>query len=85
LIYKHFIGDIIFNQGELGDRLYIVSSGCCIAVKKNEAGIENIVKSYKSGDCFGEVALISNFVRKATMIAEEDTEAHSIERGVFER
>lgn len=54
----------VFSDGELGTTLYIVEDGAC--------GLEiggRIVKSFASGDVFGEVAVIDRRPRTATVRA----------------
>lgn len=60
-------------------------SGTCIAVRDEEGGKQRIVKEYGPGDYFGEAALISNFLRRASVIAEVEVEVYCVGREVFER
>ena len=60
LTYKKFKkGEVIFNQGDLGDALYIIRKGSVQISRKNSKGID-IPQTYLSaGNFFGEMALIS--------------------------
>lgn len=60
-------GDVIINQGEEGDRFYLVEEGQLSATKNGSE-----VMSYKRGDYFGELSLIQNDVRAATVTATSD-------------
>eukprot|EP00388_Colpodella_angusta_P012895 GDKJ01032538.1.p1 GENE.GDKJ01032538.1~~GDKJ01032538.1.p1 ORF type:complete len:354 (-),score=57.31 GDKJ01032538.1:482-1543(-) len=68
-------GDIIIKQGDLGNTFYLLESGECIAkLRGPNPGDEEIpVKSYKTGDYFGEMALLSpaneNSFRRASIYA----------------
>merc|ERR1712093_17673 len=55
-----------------GDKFYIVEEGTLYANKKLEGG-EKRVMDYKSGDYFGELALLKNQPRAASIIVESDT------------
>lgn len=63
-------GDTIISQGEDGDMLYVVDKGeldCYKRFKKDED--EKHLKIYKEGDSFGELALLYNAPRAATIRA----------------
>jgi cAMP-dependent protein kinase regulator len=44
---------------------------------------ENKVKDYKSGDAFGELALLYNAPRAATICADENCHLFSLDRHTF--
>jgi hypothetical protein len=71
-------GATIITQGEVGDRFYILSEGNAEAIVNGEA-----VNHMHSGDSFGEIALLRDVPRTATVIAETDTIAFAIEREAF--
>jgi len=56
----------IFNEGEAGDALYLITNGAIKISKKLDASREKTLSQLKSGDCFGEMALIDGNVRSAT-------------------
>jgi CRP-like cAMP-binding protein len=84
-IEKFNSGDLIFQQNSEANNFYILLSGTCIAVRDEEGGKQRIVKEYGPGDYFGEAALISNFLRRASVIAEVEVEVYCVGREVFER
>lgn len=61
-------GDVVIKQGDLGDHYYIVSEGRC-AVSRKPTPQSNDIKlaELKTGDSFGEEALISESTRNATI------------------
>jgi CRP-like cAMP-binding protein len=60
-------GEAIIVQGEIGDKMYILEEGDCAAYVDNEQ-----VRAYKEpGDFFGELALLYDEPRKATIVAGE--------------
>lgn len=62
-------GEEIILQGEPGDKFYLLEDGECAAFIKGPEG-EKMVKEYKTrGDYFGEIALLNNEPRKATVRA----------------
>mmetsp|Transcript_39278 Transcript_39278/g.83674 ORF Transcript_39278/g.83674 Transcript_39278/m.83674 type:complete len:405 (+) Transcript_39278:99-1313(+) len=58
-------GDVIVRQDEAGDKFYIVEEGQLYAKKG-----EDRVMDYKSGDYFGELALLKNQPRAASVVVE---------------
>ena len=78
-------GDPIITQGDDGDHLYIVDSGRfdCF-VKKGDAAPPGIkVLSYGPSESFGELALMYNTPRAASVIAVEDSVLWAMERLCF--
>jgi len=73
-------GKTIVNQGDSGDTFYIIEEGDAAATKN---GVE--VMSYGAGDYFGELALIRNQPRAATVVAKSSVKALSIDSGSFKR
>lgn len=61
-------GDHVINQDDDGDELYVVGEGKlhCYRTENNET---NLVKTYSPGDYFGELALLYNAPRAATIIS----------------
>jgi CRP-like cAMP-binding protein len=59
-------GRLIFQQGEEGDCAYFIHSGE-VEVVRREAGAEQVVARLTKGQYFGEMALISNTPRNATV------------------
>lgn len=56
--------EVIIRQGELGDLFFCLESGTATALVDG-----NPVMQYESGGCFGELALIYNSPRAASVIA----------------
>ncbi|PJF23245.1 MAG: hypothetical protein CUN56_01815, partial [Phototrophicales bacterium] len=71
--------DIVFEQGSAGDALYIIADGQ-VGVKVNDTDGDSYVALYLGkGQVFGEMALIDQGTRSATIIAAEDhTEIYRI-------
>jgi putative methionine-R-sulfoxide reductase with GAF domain len=72
-------GDMIFREGEEGDRMYIVQSGRVRITKKSPAG-ELPIAILETGEIFGEMALFDRLPRSATATAIGDTRILGIDK-----
>jgi CRP-like cAMP-binding protein len=61
-------GDIIFQQGDLGDSVYVIEEGQCEALREHN-GKQELLASLDRGAYFEEMALLSNRTRNATIRA----------------
>jgi di/tricarboxylate transporter len=77
-------GVIIIRQGEPGDAFYLVASGV-LHVYTTDAGrvTETHVRTLRSGEPFGEMALLTSNPRSATVKAETECEVLRLERSAF--
>jgi CRP-like cAMP-binding protein len=71
-------GEHIIREGEPGDRFYVISTG---AVQVTERGSFRRIE--EPGDCFGEIALLRDVPRTATVTALTDCELLTLEREPF--
>ncbi|HKP85187.1 MAG TPA: FAD-dependent oxidoreductase [Blastocatellia bacterium] len=68
---EHFEpGEVVFHQGDLGDRIYIVVSGKADVVRE-ENGKEIKLATVSAGEYFGEMALLKQSTRSATVRCTE--------------
>ena len=79
--------DYIIREGESGDVFYFIQSGTCKATKKNKTtGKEEVVYEFVENDYFGELALLKNEPRAASVIATSaQVEVAFIDRAAFKR
>lgn len=74
------------NEGENGDRLYFIIEGNLIADKFNpKTNKKEIVFKYKENEYFGEIALVKNTVRQASVKAVTKCRLLSVGRDEFKR
>jgi CRP-like cAMP-binding protein len=77
-------GDIVFRQGDEGDRLYIVKSGILEILATPVDSTEPTAVAYLgTGEVLGELALITGAPRSATARSPERVELFTIEKAVF--
>lgn len=76
--------DYVIKQGDNGDNLYIIDSGELICEKVfNKGDPPTYLKTYKEGELFGELALLYNAPRAATIYAKTDCVLWAIDRLTF--
>jgi cAMP-dependent protein kinase regulator len=81
---KFAAGETIIQEGEDGRDLFFLVEGQAYA-EKNINGEATQVKKYESGDYFGELALLRNEPRAASVKADTDVECVSMDRHAFKR
>jgi HEAT repeat protein/ATP/ADP translocase len=78
-------GDLIADQGEPGEEMYVIVSGEIRVLVGRDGGDPAEVARRSSGDCVGEMAIISRAPRMATLAAAGDVRTLVIGRARFER
>ncbi|GLE03985.1 hypothetical protein PINS_up012896 [Pythium insidiosum] len=76
-------GDVIIKQGDAGDLFYILDSGMCEVVINGRVVGE--VDGTSDRNFFGELALLYDAPRAATVRAATDVECWSLDRITFKR
>jgi len=78
-------GEIIVRQGEIGDRFYVIVSGRVAVVREEEGGGGSArpIAELGPGEHFGEVALLDDVPRTATVRAALPTDVLCVGRGDF--
>jgi class 3 adenylate cyclase len=83
VVEEHYApGQIIFKEGDQGDAMYVIRSGR-IAVVKGEIGSPTILSQAGPGAIIGEMALLEDQPRSATVVALEDLRLLRISREGF--
>merc|ERR550514_2520235 len=81
------MGQVVIEQGDPGNEFFLVVEGECVA-KKTIAGVAEpkTVHSHKVGDYFGELSLIRNEPRAASVFASSDNAmVLTLDRKTFNR
>ncbi len=78
-------GQIIFHHGDPGGLLYIISRGKVKITHSTPDGQEAMLAIFGTGDFFGELALLDDSPRSATVEALEPTDTMTLHRDEFIR
>mmetsp|Transcript_61150 Transcript_61150/g.112016 ORF Transcript_61150/g.112016 Transcript_61150/m.112016 type:complete len:306 (-) Transcript_61150:85-1002(-) len=80
-------GTTIIKQGAVGDKFYLLEEGKCIVTKevRGEPGEAKTVNNLTRGDAFGELALINDKPRAATVTASTDVTVLTLTQDKFRR
>jgi len=70
-------GQFFFRERDPADCMYVLESGR-VAVMKDWAGREMLLRHLDAGDCFGEMALLDLFPRSASVRAVDECRAMAL-------
>lgn len=77
-------GQVLFREGTLADAAYVVVSGA-LEVRKSVSGVgETAIATLGPSSIVGEMALLTEAPRSATVVALEDAELLQIPKAAFE-
>ncbi|HEX3706366.1 MAG TPA: Crp/Fnr family transcriptional regulator [Mycobacteriales bacterium] len=76
-------GALIIRQGTEGDGLYVVASGSVLVSREARSGSKRALNVIEAPGSFGELALLDNRTRSASIEALEDSELFCISRESF--
>ncbi|MFD6176036.1 MULTISPECIES: Crp/Fnr family transcriptional regulator [unclassified Isoptericola] len=65
-------GDVLFREGEPGDRLYVIAQGKIKLGRRSSDGRENLLSILGPGEMFGELSLFDPGPRTATASSVSD-------------
>ena len=78
---QHFYhsGDDVFQQDDHGDKFYLIARGLFHVIRDGE-----VVSTLEDGDCFGEIALVTDGPRNATVRAVTSSTCLALDREHFQ-
>jgi cAMP-dependent protein kinase regulator len=79
-------GDIVVKQGEPGDDFYIIEEGTAVVLQQRSADEPQVeVGRLGNSEYFGEIALLLDRPRAATVVAKGPLKCVKLDRATFER
>lgn len=77
-------GHTIIRQGDVGTSFFFLEDGKCEAYFEKD-GQQQMVKSYGKGDFFGELALLNDAPRAATVLSTTEVKVATLGKSAFAR
>ncbi|MFF3159614.1 peptidase domain-containing ABC transporter [Streptomyces sp. NPDC057910] len=77
-------GAVIVREGDPADSYWVLAEGAARGVKRGQHGEEVPLSTLRPGDSFGEISLLENSVRTATIRASSDVRAFRLDRSIFD-
>jgi ATP-binding cassette subfamily B protein len=82
-IERYSTGDEIITEGEVGDKLYLLARGQVDVLASHPVGKQRSLAVLHAGDHFGEIALLYNTPRTATIRARTPVQLYSLNKDDF--
>jgi thioredoxin reductase (NADPH) len=76
-------GDVVLRQGDAADRFYMVVKGEAEASRRGDDGADIVINRFGPGDYFGEIGLLNDAPRGATIRAKTSLELMALDRETF--
>jgi CRP-like cAMP-binding protein len=77
-------GELVFRQGDEGSCMYVIQTGR-VEVVKEEGAVETRLGVLEEGEVFGDMAILEQEVRSATVRAQGEVRILTIDRRTFLR
>lgn len=82
-VKDYAVNQTIIREGEAGDAFYLLRSGSARVIKESNG--HKVLNVLKAGDSFGELALLTNQPRAATIITDEPSSVFCLKKSEFDR
>jgi ATP-binding cassette subfamily B protein len=85
-VTERFVPDrSVVEEGDPGDKFYIIVRGEVVVTRKDESGEEQKLAVLQDGDYFGEIALLKDVLRTATVRTQAESVFLSLSRTSFSK
>jgi predicted acylesterase/phospholipase RssA len=74
-------GSTVFAEGDVADGFYVVDTGRLEAIRETT---QTVIRHFRTGDSFGEIALLGDDVRSATVRAVRDSVLWQVSTAAFD-
>ncbi len=78
----HPPGTYLIRQGEVGDKFYLIKKGD-VEVYVDDGSASHLTATLGAGEVFGEVALLEDKPRNATVITKDEAEVYTLSKEGF--
>lgn len=77
-------GSLILEQGTVGPRMMVVLEGECEVLQRDPSGVQRNLATLGEGEVLGEIALLLDLPRTATVRAKTDMRVFTMDRATFQ-
>ena len=77
-------GQIVVKEGDAPEAFYVVAKGEAVVMQRDDTGVERVVNVISEDQYFGELGLLRNEPRNATVRAKTSLEVIAVSRESFE-
>ncbi|HEY7625347.1 MAG TPA: FAD-dependent oxidoreductase [Candidatus Limnocylindria bacterium] len=78
-------GEVVISEGDRADRFYMIVRGEAAASHREPDGNEILLNTFGPGDYFGEIGLLNEAPRQATVRAKTPLEVLALDQSTFAR
>ena len=78
-------GEIVLKEGDPAERFYMIIKGEAEATHRGPDGSQVVINRFGPGDYFGEIGLLNDAPRRATVRARTSLEVMALDREAFAR
>src|SRR5215207_4692740 len=78
-------GETVVREGDSADRFYIIKQGDVTVTRRDETGRDAVLATLGPGQFFGEMGLLADTPRTASVHAKTELEVLALDRETFRR
>jgi len=82
-IRRYQLGAAVFRQGDEATHLFVIRSGE-VQIRRELDGQDLVINTLRRGDVFGEMGLLTDYRRNASVVATAPSEVVAVSRGAFD-
>eukprot|EP01083_Nonionella_stella_P264400 897008_1 len=78
-------GTPVVCEGDIGEEFFVIKEGIAVVSMKNKSGVNEEIATLSTNDYFGEMALVRNETRAATITAKGQLTCFTLDKCSFEK
>ncbi|MBX2797340.1 MAG: cyclic nucleotide-binding domain-containing protein [Myxococcales bacterium] len=76
-------GAVVLEEGAFGPRMMVILQGSVEILRRDGAGVQRAITTLSSGDVLGELSLLLDLPRTATVRAQQEVQLFALDREAF--
>lgn len=76
-------GEVVVREGDPSDDFFVIARGEAVVTQRDGSGVERTINTLKEDQYFGELAILRNELRNATVRAKTSLEVIAVSRDAF--